>query len=118
MNFERLLVWQEAVELFTKVILSFKHCRDFGFKDQVTRSSLSVPSNIAEGMSRRGDKEKIQFLCISLGSCAELKTQLIIAEQVGYLPTHNKKEFLLQCHKIAKMINTLKSKIETTTNNH
>ncbi|WP_422450390.1 four helix bundle protein [Endozoicomonas sp. ALB091] len=49
---------------------------------------------------------------------AELKTQLIIAEQVGYLPTHNKKEFLLQCHKIAKMINTLKSKIETTTNNH
>ncbi|WP_422450389.1 MULTISPECIES: four helix bundle protein [unclassified Endozoicomonas] len=70
MNFERLLVWQEAVELCTKVILSFKHCRDFGFKDQVTRSSLSVPSNIAEGMSRRGDKEKIQFLCISLGSCA------------------------------------------------
>ncbi|WP_404831087.1 four helix bundle protein [Endozoicomonas euniceicola] len=75
---------------------------------------MSVPSNIAEGMSRKGNKEKIQFLCISLGSCAELRTQLTIAEQVGYLSAHEKQNYLNQCNKIAKMINSLKNKIETT----
>ena len=58
---------------------------DWGFKDQVTRSSLSIPSNIAEGMERASDKEKTRFLDIAKASSAELRTQIIIGIEVGYI---------------------------------
>lgn len=68
MNFEKLDVWKRACELSVEVYTELKTLRDFGFKDQITRASLSVPSNIAEGMVRPGNKEKARFLHIANGS--------------------------------------------------
>jgi len=79
MNFEKLAVWEHSCELSADVYTALKDLRDYGFRDQITRVSLSVPSNIAEGMVRPTLKDKAKFLHIANGSCAELRTQVYIA---------------------------------------
>lgn len=73
-KFEDLDVWKEGVRLSVDIYQILKDCRDYGFKDQVQRSVVSIPSNISEGFERKGNKEFIQFLYIAKGSCAELRT--------------------------------------------
>ncbi|MCK9207663.1 MAG: four helix bundle protein [Salinivirgaceae bacterium] len=84
-KFEDLQIWQEGVELAILIYASLQNCKDFGFRDQVQRASVSIPSNIAEGFDRLSNNEFIRFLKIAKGSCAELSTQLIIAHKVGLL---------------------------------
>jgi len=84
-SFEDLEVWQMSLDLSVDIYEVLKACRDYGFKDQICRSSVSVPSNIAEGMERHSKKETIHFLHIAKGSCAEMRTQLIIATRIGYV---------------------------------
>ena len=85
MSFESLDVWKRAKNLSVEIYRSMAKLGDWGFKDQVTRSSLSIPSNIAEGMERASDKEKARFLDIAKASSAELRTQIIIGIEVGYI---------------------------------
>ena len=61
MRCERLDVWKRACRLSVNIYKNFAMCKDYGFKDQITRSSLSIPSNIAEGMEKNYQKEKIRF---------------------------------------------------------
>ena len=61
------------------------NCKDFGFKDQIQRASVSIPSNIAEGFERQTNKEFIQFLYVAKGSCGELRTQIYLAKEFEYL---------------------------------
>ena len=80
--------WKKSIELVTKVYeltKSFPEDEKFGLISQIRRASISIPSNIAEGAGRNSDKEMTRFLDISLGSIAELETQLIIAENLKYL---------------------------------
>jgi four helix bundle protein len=84
-KFEDLIIWQDGVNLAVNVYRILKNCRDFGLRDQIQRSAVSIPSNIAEGFDRKSNNEFLRFLKISKGSCAELRTQLIIAEQVGLI---------------------------------
>ncbi len=89
-NFQELRVWQLAKELAVRIYkltqtLSFS--KDFGLKDQIQRSAVSVPSNIAEGDELETDKQSIRHFYIAKGSSAELLTQLIIAEEIGYFFT-------------------------------
>ncbi|SES69490.1 four helix bundle protein [Thalassotalea agarivorans] len=85
MNYERLEVWQRATNLAIEVFKYAKTFKDYGFKDQLTRSVLSIPSNIAEGMTRLGNKEKRHFLAIAKASSAELNTQVIIGSEIDYI---------------------------------
>jgi four helix bundle protein len=85
---EDILVWQKAKSLTVEIYKASNHgnfARDFGLRDQIRRAALSIPSNIAEGFGRGGNKEFLQFLSIAKGSLYELKTQLIIANEIGYL---------------------------------
>ena len=84
-NFEDLEIWKEGMRQSVHVYKLMKDCRDFGFKDQIQRASVSVPSNIAEGFERQTNKEFIQFLYIAKGSCGELRTQLYLAKEFGYM---------------------------------
>ena len=72
MNFENLDVWKRSCQLSADVYTTLKELRDFDFKDQITRSSLSVPSNIEEGMVKPSTKDKTRYLHIANGSCAEM----------------------------------------------
>lgn len=76
MNFEKLDVWKRSARLSAEVYKSTVSLKDFGFRDQLTRSGLSVPSNIAEGMTRNTPKERLRFLEIARSSVAEMRTQI------------------------------------------
>jgi four helix bundle protein len=81
-------VWKEAMELARLVYLitsKFPKEELYGLTQQIRRSAVSVPSNIAEGAARNSGKEFVQFLYISLGSLAELETQLLLSEKLGFL---------------------------------
>ncbi len=82
-----------------------------GFKDQITRAALSVPSNIAEGMERRTAKEKVRYLCIAKTSCGELCTQIIIGGEVGYLPKPLSNEWITETRELSRMLSGLINKI-------
>ena len=85
MSYEDLDVWKRACRLSCEIYTVLSRCRDFGFRDQITRSGLSIPSNIAEGFERGSQKEKRQFLYYAKGSLAELKTQVYIGQRIGYI---------------------------------
>jgi four helix bundle protein len=84
-SYENLEVWQKSVDLSIRVYELMRDCRDYGFKDQICRAAVSVASNIAEGMERDSKKETMHFLHIAKGSCAEVRTQLLIASRIGYI---------------------------------
>lgn len=109
MNFEKLEVWRRSSRLSVDLYKAVRHLRDFGFRDQSTRSGLSVPSNIAEGMSRSSPKEKCRFLDIAKGSCAELRTQIYIG--IDYLDREMAAGWLAETREIAAMLTGLMNKI-------
>ena len=81
-------VWKTGVDLVTAVYIatkSFPKEESYGLTNQLRRAAVSIPSNIAEGAARQTNKEFVQFLYISLGSVAEVETQLIIADKLQYI---------------------------------
>lgn len=87
-NFKELIVWQKAMELVTleyQVTKQFPKEELYGLTSQIRRSAVSIPSNIAEGQARQSTKEFLNFISISQGSRAELETQVMIAERLGYI---------------------------------
>jgi four helix bundle protein len=87
-KFEDLIAWQKARELtrdIYKITKDGELSKDFGLRDQVRRSSVSVMSNVAEGFERGGRAEFHQFLVIAKGSCAELRSQLYVALDADYI---------------------------------
>jgi four helix bundle protein len=87
-RFEDLITWQKAREL-TKQIYAITSeglfSRDFGLRDQIRRASVSVMSNLAEGFERGGRGEFHQFVVIAKGSCAEVRSQLYVVLDIGYI---------------------------------
>jgi len=87
-RFEDLIAWQKARHLAKEIYLVTSKdafSRDFGLKDQIRRAAVSVMSNMAEGFERGGRSEFHQFLVVAKSSCAEVKSQLYVAADVGYL---------------------------------
>ncbi len=103
-------VWRRAVALSVDVYRQLSGLKDFGFRDQITRSGLSVPSNIAEGYERQTNKELIQFLYIAKGSCGELHTQIIIGTKIGYINKQTTKNWLQETKEISSMLGGLINK--------
>lgn len=95
MNHKELDVWKKSmdlVELIYKLSSSFPENERFGLTSQIRRAAVSVPSNIAEGAGRKGDKEFVQFLHIALGSLSEIETQYLIAVRLNYIAKNNNME--------------------------
>ncbi|MCG8436473.1 MAG: four helix bundle protein [Pseudomonadales bacterium] len=104
MRFESLEIWQRSVELSVEVYEHFSGHRDFGFRDQITRSSLSLPSNIAEGYERQSDREKALFLNYAKGSAGELRTQMHIGSRIGYIPEDVGGRWLEEVEQLSRML--------------
>jgi four helix bundle protein len=111
MDFERLEVWQRARQLAVQVFVGLRECRDYVFRDQIGRSALSVPSNIAEGMERGSGKEKCHYLRIAKGSCAELRTQLLIGSDIGYIPEPLATRWIQETRELSRMLSGLINRI-------
>jgi four helix bundle protein len=88
-NFEDLEIWRISRELVNQIYSDFRECKDYGFKDQITRAGISVMNNISEGFCRDSDAEFRHFLNISKGSCGEIKSMYYIAEDQFYVDLNN-----------------------------
>ncbi len=106
-SFEDLEVWKRSCRLAIRLYETLRDCRDFGLKDQMTRSAVSVASNIAEGSERNSKKDYTRFLHIAKGSAGELRTQLYIAYKVGYIAEEDMHELVSEAKKISKQLHCL-----------
>jgi four helix bundle protein len=107
MKFEDLTVWKRSARLSAELYKELRELRDYGFKDQITRSGLSVPSNIAEGIERHSVKECLQFLSYAKGSCGELRTQVYIGMDIGYISSETGKKWIIDTQEISAMLTGL-----------
>lgn len=101
---ENLEVWKRACQLSVELYKVLGNCRDRGFKDQITRAALSIPSNIAEGYERDSPKSCVQYLKIAKGSCGELWTQLLIGRKTGFINNETGKRLEFEAKGISKML--------------
>ena len=116
-SYKELLVWQRAMELTVEIYRLTKMLpREelFGLADQMRRSAVSIPSNIAEGQSRMGIKEFQHFLSIAKGSRSELETHLIICNQVGYLTEAVTAKATALAEEVGKMLTSLIKSLRQT----
>lgn len=102
-KFEDLDVWVES-QLFSKEIYQLlSKSKDYGFKDQIFRASVSISNNIAEGFERKGNKEFKKFLYISKGSCGEVRSMLYLADSLGYIKKPQFEKLYSKSINISKM---------------
>ncbi|WP_332767864.1 four helix bundle protein [Pseudomonas koreensis] len=111
MDFEKLVVWQRAKSLAVSLYKEMSACGDMAFRSQITRSGLSIPSNIAEGMERFTAKDKCRFLYIAKASCGELRTQIIIGSEIGYIREPLAALWISESRELSKMLSGLINKI-------
>lgn len=114
-SYRDLVVWQKAIALVTAVYTltrGFPKEEMYGLAQQIRRSAVSVPSNIAEGGSKRSTKDYIRFLNIAYGSLSELETQLMIAVNLGFANDKIVDNLLQNTAEIGKMLNALINKLE------
>ncbi len=110
MNYSDLTVWQKAMQFVTelyKVTAAFPKEEKYGLVDQMRRAAVSVPSNIAEGHSRKAKADFSKFLRIALGSLTELETQIIISKNLSYIDESLTNKLLDTSLEIKKMLQGL-----------
>jgi four helix bundle protein len=117
MNHKELDVWKSSMllaEMVYKQTTDFPKHEQFGITSQLRRAAVSVPTNVAEGSARKGNKEFVQFLYISLGSLTELETLIILSRNIDYLSEDKKDEIIkliTSCSKLTHgLIKYLKNK--------
>ncbi|CAM3505017.1 hypothetical protein FSS13T_10090 [Flavobacterium saliperosum S13] len=103
-KFEDLIVWQKSQDFAVHIYNQFATCKDYGFKDQITRASISISNNIAEGFERKSNADFSRFLYFSLGSVSEARSMLYIATRLGFVPENNTKEMIEKSNEISKNI--------------
>lgn len=109
-SFTDLIVWQKAHKLVLEIYLitkTFPREELYGLVDQMRRCAVSITSNIAEGFSRQGLKEKIQFYYVSLGSVTELQNQLLISRDLGYINNSQFNDLANKTIEVHKLLNGL-----------
>ena len=114
-RFEELIAWQKARVLTARIYQATgqgKFERDFGLKDQIRRAAVSIMSNIAEGFERGKPTEFHQFLSVAKGSCAELRSQLYIASDAGYLDGEVFNELMAQAVEVGRIVGGLRAAVE------
>lgn len=113
MKFEDLEVWKRSARMSAEIYTTLAGLKDYGFKDQLCRSGLSVPSNIAEGMERDSQKEFLKFLRYAKGSCGELRSQVYIGQEIGYIKKPIAQEWIQETKEISAMLVGLMKSIQS-----
>ena len=114
-DYRQLKVWQKAMDLTVEIyslVNKFPRAENYALSDQMRRSVVSIPSNIAEGQGRNSDKEFVNFLSIARGSLWELETQIEISERFHYIDSGQKNKVYEQTEEIGKMLNALANSLE------
>jgi four helix bundle protein len=115
-SYRELLAWQKAMELVTQVYRTtkdFPRDETYGLTSQLRRASVSVPSNIAEGQARFSSKEFHHFLSVARGSLVEVETQILIAENLGYLDSNQREVLINKTSELGRILNGLIASIKS-----
>lgn len=103
-SFKDLVVWQKAHKETVEIYQTFADLRDFSFRDQIQRASVSVMNNIAEGYARRSDKAFSNFLFIAKGSNTEVESMIILAGSLNYIAKDRQQELLKGNAEVGKLL--------------
>lgn len=106
-SFEKLAVWQRSHALSVEIYRLLADCRDWGFKDQITRSANSVSDNLAEGSERPGRAEYRQFIGYAKGSAGETRSQVRRAAALGYIDVPTGERLVRELKEISRMLHGL-----------
>ena len=106
-NFEDLDVWKRSSRLCSDIYKYLDNLKDFGFRQQITKAGLSIPSNIAEGYERDSSKEKAVFLKYAKGSSGEIRTQVFIGMDIGYIDKETGRKWINETKELSKMLHSL-----------
>lgn len=115
-RFEDIIAWQKAKILTLAVYHLMKPLRDYAFKDQLQRCSVSIMNNLAEGFDRRNPNELRYFFTISKGSCAELRSMLYLAKELHYVTEEDFSKLYNLSTEISKLISAFIISIGKTRN--
>jgi four helix bundle protein len=114
-KFEDLIAWQKARAMTKRIYEVTRQgdfAKDFGLKDQIQRAAVSIMSNIAEGLERGGRAEFHQFLSTAKASCAEVRSQLYVALDAGYLPRSAFGQLQSLSEEVAKILGGLRASVQ------
>lgn len=114
-QFKELIVWQKSRKFCSEIYIqtsNFPADERFGLTNQLRRAAISIPSNIAEGSSRKSNKDFSRFLEIAIGSAYEIETQLLIASDLGFIDTENQRILIANIEEITRMISKFKSTLK------
>lgn len=108
-TFEDLEVWKLGISLYIDLtkVFNVKEFKDYYFRDQILRASLSISNNIAEGFEKQSDKELIRFLYISKGSCGEVRSMIYTAKLQNFITENSYQDFRKRCITISVKLNNL-----------
>ena len=115
-RYEELDAWVKSKDLAVEVYRASSgstFARDFGLRDQIRRAAVSVPSNVAEGFDRFSAKEFRRFLLIARGSAAELRTQLVLAHELGYVDLDTYQRLATTALDVSRLLTRPHSSIRT-----
>ena len=110
-RFEDIIAWQKSKLLTLAIYKEFETCRDFSFRDQIRRASVSVMNNIAEGFERKTNNEFKYFLFVSKGSCGEVRSMILLAEELEIISKEVAVRIALQAEEISKILSGLIKKL-------
>ncbi len=112
---EEIEVWKRGMKLAREIYTlttNSKFDRDWSLRDQMRRAAVSIPSNIAEGYERASDGDFNRFVLIAKGSCGELRTQILIAIEIGYLSEESTSPLIMECLALSSMLGALSRHLE------
>lgn len=103
-KFEDIIAWQKGKKLTVSIYIGFKNCKDFSFKNQIERASVSIMNNIAEGFERKTNKELKNFLFIAKGSAGEVRSMLDLGLELKYVVEKDFKTMYALTIEISKLL--------------
>lgn len=106
-KFEDIVAWQKAQDLAVEIYALFRDLKDFSFKDQVCRATVSISNNIAEGFDRSSNADFTRFLYMAISSASETRSMLYLAERLKYIDMNAKTSLINQTEEISKIIRGL-----------
>ena len=115
-SFKDLIVWQKSFQLTKDVYEAtgrFPKHEIYGLSSQLRRAAISITSNIAEGFSRKSERENAQFISIAFGSSSEVETQLLLAKEFNYLGDKEFEKLSAILIEVRKMLNSMLSKLKS-----
>ena len=103
-RFEDLICWQKRKILSLEIYKVFRNLKDLSFRNQIERASVSILNNIAEGFERQTNKEFKQFLYIAKGSAGEVRSMLLLAEELEYITTQETRRLVVMAEEVSKLL--------------